>query len=157
MDFAQFLGWLQDSYPIAQLRAANHLVIEVTEVFHVLGLVTFLAALVLVNLRLLNIGLRRQSSPLVASAAAPLVWGGLALTVFSGTVLFLSGPVRYYYNSAFVPKMILLALALLVQFTLYRKITKSERPKPLFAGASAVLSLSLWFSVGLFGRAIGYV
>ncbi|WP_343732018.1 DUF6644 family protein [Duganella sp.] len=157
MSVVNFLGWLQDSYPIAQLRAANHLVIEVTEVLHVLGLVTFLAALLLVNLRLLNIGLRRQSSPLVASAAAPLVWGGLTLTVLTGTILFLSGPVRYFCNSAFVPKMVLLALALLVQFTLYRKVTRTERPKPLFAGASAVLSLSLWFSVGLFGRAIGYV
>ena len=157
MSFVHILGWLQESYPIAQLRAANHLVIETTEVLHVLGLVTFLAALLLVNLRLLNIGLKRQSAPLVASAAAPLVWGGLTLTVLTGTILFLSGPVRYYNNSAFVPKMILLALALLVQFTLYRKVTRDDQPKPLFAAGSAVLSLLLWFSVGLFGRAIGYV
>lgn len=157
MSFVQFLGWLQESYPIAQLRAANHLVIEVTEVLHVLGLVTFLAALVLVNLRLLNIGLKRQPSPLVASAAAPLVWGGMALTVATGSILFLSGPVRYYYNAAFPPKMGLLALALVVQFTLYRKVTRAAHPRPLFATGSALLSLSLWFGVGLFGRAIGYV
>lgn len=157
MTFVQFLGWLQESYPIAQLRAANHLVIEVTEVLHVLGLITLLAALLLVNLRLLGIGLKRQAPPLVAAAAAPLVWGGLAATLLTGTILFLSGPVRYFYNSAFLPKMALLALALIVQFTLYRKVTRSEQPKPLLATGSALLSLSLWFSVGLFGRAIGYV
>jgi hypothetical protein len=157
MSFVQFLGWLQESYPIAQLRAANHLVIEVTEVLHVLGLITLLAALLLVNLRLLGIGLKRQPSLLVAASAAPLVWGGLSVTILTGTILFLSGPVRYYYNSAFLPKMGLLALALIVQFTLYRKVTKAEQPRPLLATGSALLSLSLWFSVGLFGRAIGYV
>jgi hypothetical protein len=46
---------------------------------------------------------------------------------------------------------------LIVQFTLYRKVTKATQPKPLFATGSALLSLSLWFGVGLFGRAIGYV
>jgi hypothetical protein len=157
MSFVQFLGWLQESYPIARLRAANHLVIEVTEVLHVLGLITLLAALLLVNLRLLGIGLKRQPSLLVAASAAPLVWGGLSVTILTGTILFLSGPVRYYYNSAFLPKMGLLALALIVQFTLYRKVTRAEQPRPLLATGSALLSLSLWFSVGLFGRAIGYV
>lgn len=157
MTFVQILGWLQDSYLITQLRGANHLVIEVTEVLHVMGLVSFLAALVLVNLRLLGIGLRSEPPRLIAAAVAPLLWGGLTLTVLTGTTLFLSGPVRYFYNSAFVPKMIFLALALLVQVTLYRKVTRTENVAPWLAGGSAVLSLSLWFGVGLFGRAIGYV
>lgn len=157
MNFVQFLGWLQESHPIAQLRAANHLVIEVTEVLHVVGLVTLLSALLLVNLRLLGIGLRRQTPSLVAGAAAPLVGGGLAVTLATGAILFLSGPVRYYYNTAFLPKMALLFLALLVQFTLYRKVTRQAEPSPVLAGGSALVSLTLWFGVGLCGRAIGYV
>lgn len=157
MTFVQILGWVQDSYLITQLRGANHLVIEITEVLHVMGLVSFLAALVLVNLRLLGLGLRAVPHPQIAAAVAPLLWGGLALTIVTGTTLFLSGPVRYFYNSAFVPKMIILALAVLVQLTLYRKVTRQGKVAPWLAQGSAVLSLSLWLGVGLFGRAIGYV
>jgi hypothetical protein len=153
----EFFGRLQESAPVLVLRGANHLVIEITEVAHVLGLVSFLAALLLVSLRLLGLGLRRQPVRLVAAAAAPLLWGGLALTLLTGTVLFLSGPVRYYGNSAFQPKMALLALALLAQLTLYRYVVRQPAPGAVLARGSGVLVLGLWFGVGLCGRAIGYV
>jgi hypothetical protein len=166
MTVVQILSRLQESPPLLLLRGANHLVIEVTEVAHVLGLVSFLAALLLVNLRLLGFGLRRQSVPEVARAAAPLLWGGLGLTLLTGTILFLSGPVRYYLNSAFQPKMVLLALALVVQLALYRRIVRPTVRLAPAEGAGATTgparaigaaSLVLWFGVGLCGRAIGYV
>lgn len=153
----ELLGRLQESQAVLLLRGANHLVIEITEVAHVVGLVAFLAALLLVNLRLLGLGLRRQPIPVVARAAAPLLWGGLGLTLLTGTVLFLSGPVRYYGNVAFQPKMLLLALALLVQFTLYRYVVRQPQPGAALARVSGALALALWFGVGLCGRAIGYV
>jgi hypothetical protein len=157
MTVVQILSWLQDSPPLLLLRGANHLVIEVTEVAHVLGLVSFLAALLLVNLRLLGFGLRRQSVGEVARAAAPLLWSGLGLTVATGTILFLSGPVRYYLNSAFQPKMALLALALIVQLVLYRRVVRTDGASAGVARSIGVTSLLLWFGVGLCGRAIGYV
>lgn len=157
MNPVQFLGWLQESPPILLLRGANHLVIEITEVAHVLGLVSFLAALLLVNLRLLGLGLRRQSVSDVAAAAAPLLWTGLGLTLLTGTILFLSGPVRYYLNSAFQPKMALLALALLVQVALYRRVVRLQAPSATLGRLVGGASLLLWFGVGLCGRAIGYV
>jgi hypothetical protein len=157
MNPVQFLGWLQESPPILLLRGANHLVIEITEVAHVLGLVSFLAALLLVNLRLLGVGLRRQSVPEVAAAAAPLLWTGLGLTLLTGTILFLSGPVRYYLNSAFQPKMALLALALVVQVALYRRVVRLLAPSAALGRVVGGASLLLWFGMGLCGRAIGYV
>jgi hypothetical protein len=157
MTVVQILSWLQESPPLLLLRGANHLVIEVTEVAHVLGLVSFLAALLLVNLRLLGLGLKRQPVPEVARAAAPLLWSGLGLTRLTGTILFLSGPVRYYMNSAFQPKMVLLALALLVQLALYRRVARVDAPPAGVARSIGAASLVLWFGVGLCGRAIGYV
>jgi fucose 4-O-acetylase-like acetyltransferase len=157
MTVVQVLSRLQDSPPLLLLRGANHLVIEVTEVAHVLGLVSFLAALLLVNLRLLGFGLRRQSIGEVARAAAPPLWTGLGLTLLTGTILFLSGPVRYYMNSAFQPKMALLALALLVQLVLYRRVVRTDVTSGAVARSIGTASLLLWFGVGLCGRAIGYV
>ena len=63
----------------------------------------------------------------------------------------------YYPNPAFWLKFQLLALALIVQFTLYRKVTASEKPNRALAVITAVVSLALWFGVGIAGRAIGYV
>jgi hypothetical protein len=149
--------WLQDSAAGTFLRTSNHLVVEFTEVFHVLGLVLMLASLLLVNLRLLGIGLTRQPITLVARSAAPMVWIGMGITLFSGTVLFLSAAMNYYGNPAFWPKLGLLVLAVLVQLTLYRSITGTDTPHPLAAKITALLSLTLWFGVGFAGRAIGYV
>lgn len=157
MTFIELLGALQRTYLVEQLRGANHLVIEVTEVVHVLGLVSLLTAVLLLSLRLLGVVLRPLPSAAIARAAAPLLWGGLAATLATGTLLFLSGPVRYYANAAFGPKMVLLALALAVQVALYRRVAAAPEPAPVVARSGAALLLALWFGVGLCGRAIGYI
>jgi hypothetical protein len=157
MTFIELLGALQGTWPVEQLRGANHLVIEITEVVHVLGLVSLLTAVLLLSLRLLGVVLRPLPSATIARSASPLLWGGLAATLVTGTLLFLSGPVRYYTNAAFGPKMVLLALALIVQVALYRRVVRAPEPGPVAARAGAALLLALWFSVGLCGRAIGYI
>lgn len=157
MTIIELLGVLQDTWFVAQLRGANHLVIEITEVVHVLGLVSLLTAVLLLSLRLLGVVLRKLPSAAVARASAPLLWGGLAATLVTGTVLFLSGPIRYYGNAAFGPKMVLLALALAAQVWLYRRVAGAPEPGPVLARSGAALLLTLWFSVGLCGRAIGYI
>jgi hypothetical protein len=149
--------WFQDTPVSTFLQTSNHLVVEVIGVLHVLGLVLLLAALLLVNLRLLGVGLRSQSARQLASDVAPLLWTGLGLTLFSGTVLFLSAAMNYYANPAFLPKLFLLLLATIVQMTLYRKATATESPSPALARTTAITSLTLWLGVGLAGRAIGYV
>jgi capsule polysaccharide export protein KpsE/RkpR len=50
-----------------------------------------------------------------------------------------------------------LAFAVVVQFTLYRKITATETPHRLLVIFTAFISLALWFGVGIAGRAIGFV
>lgn len=157
MTFIELLGALQSTYLVEQLRGANHLVIEITEVVHVLGLVSLLTAVLLLSLRLLGVVLRAQPTAAIARAASPLLWGGLAATLATGTLLFLSGPVRYYANAAFGPKMVLLALALVAQVAVYRHVTRAPEPGPAVARSGAALLLALWFGVGLCGRAIGYI
>ena len=63
-----------------------------------------------------------------------------------------------YFNLAFRLKMAFLIPAILFTFTLYRKATFSEGTSisPLRLKLVALLSLLLWSSVALGGRAIGY-
>jgi hypothetical protein len=71
-----------------------------------------------------------------------------------------NGPVRYYYNPAFRFKIILFAVAVLFQFALQTWAARRDQPgevRPFWIKAGAIVSLILWFSIGVAGRAIGYV
>ncbi|MFP5391250.1 MAG: DUF6644 family protein [Gammaproteobacteria bacterium] len=157
MSLIAFAEALTHTAPGAALRNASPSTVLGIQLGHVLGLILLLTSLLIVNLRLLGLGLRQQSLAQVTGSTRWALWTGAVLAIGSGSLLFLSAPVHYAGNAAFVPKMCLLAGALFVQATLYRAVTHSDRPSPLLARTTAVLSLTLWFSVGLFGRAIGFV
>jgi hypothetical protein len=154
IDIAEFL---QQTALGGIMRSATPTAVLGIQIAHVLGLILLLTTLVLVNLRLLGWGLSELPLRRVVHSTRKALWLGLALAVGSGSLLFLSAPVHYAGNTAFVPKMALLLAALLLQASLYRKVTRQDAPSPLLARSTAVLSLGLWFSVGLAGRAIGFV
>lgn len=154
MPLVAFATSLQNTAPGLALRDASPTTVLLIQVGHVLGLILLLTSLVLVNLRLLGWGLRRQPLDEVVHALRWSLRLGLLLAIGSGTLLFLTAPVSYIANPAFVPKMALLSAALALQAAVAWRLT---RLPPLLARASAVLSLSLWFGVGLAGRAIGFV
>ncbi len=157
MSLITFANSLQHTALALVLRDSSPVVVLGIQIVHVLGLILLLTALVLVNLRLMGWGLRTLPLLQVVQATRWALWLGLAMAVGSGTLLFISAPLHYAGNAAFVPKMILLLFALVVQASLYRRVTATEYTTPLLARSTAVLSLSLWFSVGLAGRAIGFV
>ncbi|MDO9213283.1 MAG: hypothetical protein Q8Q54_05160 [Methylococcales bacterium] len=138
------------------IGSQNHLFCATAQLFHIAGLILLLASIVLVSIRLLGIGLPNQSLPQLAKATKWLVWTGLGLLTVSGIVIFVPAATNYEPNFFFWSKFILLAAALVVHVTLYRKITTSETPNPLIAKTTAVLSLTLWFSVAFAGRFIGF-
>jgi hypothetical protein len=70
-------------------------------------------------------------------------------------LFFISTAVIYATKEALQIKIVLLVLALLLQFGLIRRLVAHPASKALSSGA-AVASLVLWFGVGLAGRAIGF-
>jgi hypothetical protein len=65
---------------------------------------------------------------------------------------------RYYYNEAFRLKMLLTLPAIIFQFILLRLAgAQAEDRTPAWSRLSAVVSLGLWLSVGIAGRAIGFI
>ncbi len=157
MSTAEVLTSLQNSALGHAIAKSDHLVGAAAQVFHVLGFVVLLAAVVLINLRLSGVALQGQSIPNVAREPLRLVWLGLALAVISGILMFVSAPLLYYANPAFVAKIWLLGAAVLLQVTLYRRVVASERPGRLLSRIAVLLSILLWFGVGVTGRAIGYI
>jgi hypothetical protein len=148
---------IQDSSVSTFLRSVDHDFIVVFEVMHVLGILLLLSPLVIINLRLLGAGLKEQTVAQVFQAFYPFMLVGLVVTVFSGSSLFLTFPVMYYNNPMFLPKIGLLLVALALQLTLVFTMTRKTAPSPLFTKGAGLCSLSLWFGIGLAGRAIGFV
>jgi hypothetical protein len=82
----------------------------------------------------------------------------LLLTICAGILVFLPDPTRYAHSGPFRLKMILLCLALLYQFTIFRRVLRTDPESRPRAGNAALASVSLllWFGVGWSGRAIAF-
>jgi hypothetical protein len=131
----------------------------VVEMIHLLTLASFGGTLLVIDLGVLGIGLRLQPVSNVARDLSRLFYGSLVLAAVSGLFLVSANPMKYYYHPAFRVKMLLLFLAVTFNFTLHRKLVESPTgtAPTSWSKLSAVLSLALWFSVGVAGRSIGFL
>ena len=146
---------LQDSALAHLINHSNHLVGAAFQIVHIVGIVLLLTSVLLLALRLLGLGLNQQSLAEVEKLTRPFFWWGLAATVLSGSLFFVSTATIYATKSALHIKLVLLVLAVLLQFGVVRRLVAQPGSKALAAG-TAVASLTLWFGVGLAGRAIGF-
>jgi hypothetical protein len=128
----------------------------ILECLHIVGFAIAVGTIALVDFRILGFGLLRQSPADLAKAFAPWTLLGLALALLSGPMLFSSDPDMYYLNLAFQLKMVSLALALLLHFTLRRKLLKGEL-SPGLGKPVACISLALWVSVIFGGIFIAFI
>ena len=126
----------------------------VTQSIHIIGLTMLIGTICLVDLRLLGVGMRGQAVGNLASALAPWTSSGLVTVFATGPLLFGADLTRYVNNPAFVLKMGLLGAALAAHFTLHRSAVRDHGLHTRRQKLAAVLSLILWSSVVLAGRAI---
>jgi hypothetical protein len=125
------------------------------EVVHLFGLTLLLGSIAVINLRLLGWGLKKQSVTDVTVDLRPWVYLGLAVSLISGTLLFVSEALKCYASDPFFIKMGLLFFALILSLGYQLRMSRGGRV-PAGIKVVAVLSLVLWFGVGLAGRAIAF-
>jgi hypothetical protein len=157
MTVLEVLTAIQDSAVAHAISKTDHMVGAGLQIIHVLGMIFFLASLVLLSLRAMGWALADQPVSHVARDTSRLMWTGLALTALSGTLMFVATPKLYYFNWAFALKMALVLVAILVQASLFRKVATSTAPSLRFARVSVALCVASWFSVAMAGRMIGFV
>jgi hypothetical protein len=128
------------------------------EAFHLLALAVIGGAVLLVDFRLLGLGLKRQPVAMLAKDAQPFLVGSLLVMIASGVPLFLSEAIKCYYSFAFWTKMTALALAILFTFTIRRRVTLADETRvgPMWSRVVAMTSITLWSLVGWGGRWIGF-
>jgi hypothetical protein len=109
-------------------------------------------------LRLLGLGLRGQRAADVVRDAERWLVRGLWIALPTGVLLFMCFATKYYYLTFFWVKLAALMLVLVFTFSIRRRVALAADD-----GASrvrnrmvAIVSLSLWTTVAIGGRYIGF-
>jgi hypothetical protein len=157
MTLLQLFKWF-DATPISLVIRNSTYIFPVVEVLHLFGLTLLLGTITVIDMRMLGVGMRRQSVAQVAGQLAPWSIGAAALTILSGILLFLSEAMKCYGNAAFPYKMWFLLGGIILYFAVQRRVTSAtSRVSPATLKVVAVLSLILWYGVAVAGRAIAFV
>jgi hypothetical protein len=157
MSLLPFFTWCEKS-PIGEAIRNSQWLFPVIESVHLLALVLIAGAVLIVDMRLFGLGLRRQPVAQLARDAQPWLIGGLLVMLPTGILLFLAEAIKCYYSPAFAVKMTSLLLALIFTFTVRRKVALADagRVSSLWSRVVAVVSVALWSGVGIGGRWIGF-
>lgn len=123
---------------------------------HLLGMVVFAGALLIVDLRLLGLGITDQPLAQVARDAQPWLIGGFVVLVLTGVPAMMSTAVRQYVNWVFWAKMGLLAFGVIFTFTIRRKVARSDETKigPIWSKMVGLSSIVIWGGVAALARLI---
>ena len=154
--FLQFCQWLGNTSFSATIRESTWYY-PIIESVHVLGLTLFVGLLLLWDLRLIGITLRRVSVSEVWARLIP--WISLGAVILTGVPLLASLAFsKYYTNEAFWLKMYFFLAALLFTFTIRQRVAFGDpvRANSVIGKAVGLVSVLLWSGVGIMGRGIGF-
>jgi uncharacterized protein DUF6644 len=142
--------------PIAHAMNSSEWMFPIVEVIHMIGIVLLVGTAVILDLRLM--GLRLKSMPIweLASDLMPWTTAGLVTVLITGPLLLSTDADRYYDSYEFRFKMACLALVILFDIVVHRRVrAKDSAAGPGLQRFAGALSLLLWGCVVLGGRGIG--
>jgi hypothetical protein len=159
------LAWAQrvENSTIGTAIAESNLAYPIIEGVHLIGLAISTGLLFAIDLRLMNVLLRRVPVERLLRELRPFVLWGFAATFVSGGLLFWSSAERMLESPAFALKLLFLLLAGLnacvFEFVVAPRHLRERPPATLpksfrYAGFA---SLTLWTLTIAFGRLIPYL
>lgn len=148
METTAVAGWLRESiwaFPLVQA-------------IHLLGLCLLGGALLIVDLRLVGLGLRRQPIERLIRQARPWLVTSVVLLLVTGLLMLLpAAAVRYYGNTSFWVKMWTLPVAALFTSIAREWMLRIDGlDTTVRTRIAGVISIGLWFTVAAAGRWIGF-
>jgi len=157
MSLLDFCRWVQFSPPLVAMRSSPWL-FPIIATIHLMGLALVGGSVLVVDLRLLGLGLRRQNVAQLARDAERWLLCGLVVSLPTGILLFMCFATKYYYLMFFWVKMTSLFLVLVFTFSVRRRVAMADetRMSPVWSKLVALISLSLWTTVAIGGRWIGF-
>jgi heme/copper-type cytochrome/quinol oxidase subunit 4 len=161
MSIAQFCKLLEASSIGTNIRESSFL-FPVIEGLHVLGLSISVGLILISDLRLAGVLLRKRTAREVWENFLPWLVPGFILMVITGALLFWSHAFAAYQSIAFRTKLILLVLAAVnaavYHLTVYRRMNEWDTAAvpPLGARFAGWASVVLWVGIITMGRVMAY-
>lgn len=149
--FCQAFEWMEHS-PVGEFLRNSRIIFPIIESIHLIGLALFVGTLLLVDLGLLGVAMRRQPVTQVAAALAPWTWSGFAILMVTGPIMFTGQAAKWHDNPVFWIKMLLLMIATVFQLSVRRTIAYGGPTKVIGA-----ISLVLWISTALLSKMMEFV
>ena len=158
MSLLPFFQW-SVNLPMSKALQASVWMFPVIQASHLFIMSIFAGSILMVDLRLLGLGMKNQSVAQVTRQAQPWLIGSLLGMVATGIPQFTTNAMRYYPNPAFWPKMEILLVAVIFTFALRHRAARVDEARVggFWFKAGGVTSLVLWTAVLIGGRLIGLV
>jgi len=146
-----FAKW-SEATPLGRVIRNSEYAFPMIEFVHLAALAVIGGAVLVVDMRLLGMGLKKSSVAQLAKDAQPYVTGSLIVMILTGIALYSSEATKCYASFAFWIKMVSLLLAMIFTYT----VKKHAAAKDLENKMVGALSILLWFGVAWGGRWIGF-
>jgi hypothetical protein len=126
------------------------------EIFHIAGLVLVFGTVLIVDLRLLGVVLRREPGWQVSGDLMRRAWLGFGVQLLTGPLLFIANSRKFYDSVFFCSKLVLLVLAIAFHFLVVRRVSESVDAgvSPFRGRLAGGVSLALWAAVIVSGLSI---
>ena len=143
---------------MGEFLRTSRAIFPIVESIHLVGLALFVGTLLLIDMGLLGVAMRRQPVHQVAAALAPWTWSGFALLLLTGPFMFTAQATKWHDNPVFWIKMLLLILATIFQLSVRGKISSPDFfLRPATAKLIGAVSLLLWVSTGFLAKMMEFV
>ncbi|MBV9743706.1 MAG: hypothetical protein JO099_08075 [Acidobacteriia bacterium] len=162
MSLLTFAQWVQSTELFTAIRESWYVYPAIMS-SHLAGISLFGGMVLVVDLRLLGLAMRKRPVADVMRPLRRLKWIGFAIVATCGILMLGSKAEEYYYNAFFRAKMAVLALifahGLFFRGSVYGKVAEFDKTGkiPGRAKLAASLSLILWTCMVICGRGIGYI
>ena len=152
-----FFMWL-NNLAVSKAIGESIWIFPLVQAIHLVFLALFAGALLIVDLRLLGLGMREQSVAKIARDARPWLILGLVGLVLTGTPQLMQNAMREYFSDFFWIKMYVLPIALIYTFTIRQKVAMADEARvgPTWSKLVGLASILLWIGgVAIPSRLIG--
>ena len=153
LPFFQWMGTL----PMSQYFLSTTWSTPIVQVIHLVAIAAFVGAVLIVDMRLLGVGLTETPLPKLARAAEPWLIGAFIVLLITGLPQLTSTALKQYYSPFFWWKMEAMLLALVLTVTIRRKMTRMDDASlgPFWPKVVGITSMGLWAAVIIGARLIG--
>lgn len=154
--------WLADTSVSATIQNVLW-IIPTVQTVHILCVALVMAAVFIVDLRILGVMARTQPLVTLTHRYLTWIWYLIPVLFLSGAILIIGEPARSLLNPAFALKMLMLVIAALLAWLVQSPLRQTagfwetSPQRRAAARAIAVLSLVLWSCIVFAGRWIAYV